>query len=594
MRSHVLGYALCAGAMAACLAGIALAADEFSSPSELPWSLRDRYTFQSGPTALVYAVDNGEWRITHELAGIVLDKVQATITLGDGRIVQVTGNDPGSPSRRHVSTPYGPAAEYAVDWPAREGLVFRHAITALQEHPFYLVHVGVTNTTPEAVGIRRICPLAAPAGSLQDEGDGAMSAERTVAALGGSLVYSAGSPGQMILIHDPVKKLCLVLCASPGTNTGGLTRVSRRTGPWDVVVASEYAPDVLLDPGETLESESAFVAFGEADPVTVGQHYAWVHRRRNPHAFGALPLAWVTIAGRQTPADLAHATREWWPIGVRHALVPADWEFPPGSLRGAPPDYPVDMRAVAVIMRESGISPGISVDPLVVQGGKPDWSLQDKEGQYWLNPSHPKAREFAVKRMRRVVDWGFEFFVLHPSRVPDSVLADWRLTRAQADHEAFMIIAEAAGKLPVMAGSRGQLEPERDAWLAAAAATAWLSNYQLPVGPVRFDVSGLASIDEETLAAMALYRGPIEFVGIPSPRVRRQLESVCTRPRGWVWPVDAAAQAPKVWRILPPGVFERDGARTVGFSGISPEYLGFFDIRPDGLAEVSTPALSGR
>ncbi|MBN2311889.1 MAG: hypothetical protein JXR94_23115 [Candidatus Hydrogenedentes bacterium] len=520
------------------------------SPTELPWNLRDRYTFRNDLAELLYLVDNGEWRLTATGPGTVVDCARAAVTLGDGSVVEATGGERGVPFRERVSGPLGPGTEYGVTLSGRGPFTVRHSITALDEHPFYLVRLCVTNAADSAVDVARISPMVIGPGGLLGYGADAEVGFRRAGVRAGCAMYRRDAMATQALFRNPAGGLLLGLGVSQGEGAASGLELRAYGGAWQGEGASVFEPPRRLEPGQQLEGDPVLLSFSVQDPVALDEYSAWACiARPHPEPAADAPDCWVTVPDHEPADALAAATRAWWDVGVRHALVPGTWEAQPGSLEGAAPYYPRDMEKLATVIARTDMVPGIALNPLAVVEGGDDWTAVGHDGQRWLNPATPEGRRFAIEQMRKVVAWGYKFFVVYDSPVPDEVLRHFAMTRAQADALALALVAEAVGDLPVYPATSGLLPAEQDAWLDAAAGMTRLRRYGMVCGPVRFDATNLAALDDAVVAAMCLYGGPIEFVGLPAPDVARQLAPVLPRTHVAAWPLDPAARAPRVWRM---------------------------------------------
>jgi hypothetical protein len=294
----------------------------------------------------------------------------------------------------------------------------------------------------------------------------------------------------------------------------------------------------------------------------------------------------VTVDEGESLDGLHAAVGQWAGSGITSALVPADWEGVPGSLEGAVPRYPKSMAGVAQAFRATGFTPGITVDPLAVQGGNADWTCASADGQRWLNPAAPDGMAYGIEQMKKVAGWGFAFFAVAPSGVPDDILKHFNMSRARANALAYEIMATAAPDAPVVPASRATLDASRDGWLAAADATCRLREYNGLIGAVRLDAKLVDSVSAETLAAMAFYGGPIEVIGSPSRTLQNQLGRILPRPHWFARAIDAASPAPKLWGIeLYNGAGAKNSIAIVSFEGAPA-------VPADAAASAEAPAWS--
>jgi len=184
------------------------------------------------------------------------------------------------------------------------------------------------------------------------------------------------------------------------------------------------------------------------------------------------------------------------------------------------------MEDVAEELRSMGMRPGITVDPLAVAGAKKTWVKNGEDGTSWLDVTNPKALDYGVLRMQKVVAWGFEFFVVKPSSIPDDVLRHFNITRAQADSYALQMAARAAGGRPVLPTASLTLGNDVLTWQRAASYTEYYEEYGLVAGPIRLRVDGLEKLSPALTAAIGQFSGPVELIGLPRKKVRRDIASL--------------------------------------------------------------------
>lgn len=246
-------------------------------------------------------------------------------------------------------------------------------------------------------------------------------------------------------------------------------------------------------------------------------------------------------------SSLLSAITQWSGIGA--ALVPATWEGRPGSQEGAAPDWPRDIKSVASQVHQQNVAAGITLDPLATTGGKDSFTAKSVDGQIWINPAHEDGMELGIAQAKKAAGWGFDFYVVAPSRIPNEVLKHFNISRARANALAFDMVLKAANGAPVYAASQGALGDSRDEWLEAAAATARLDEYSIPAGPVRLDASRAKDISSETETAIAFCGAPVEVVGSPSNGLRAAVVEAVSRRGFFARPLDIAGPAPKLWQV---------------------------------------------
>jgi hypothetical protein len=196
------------------------------------------------------------------------------------------------------------------------------------------------------------------------------------------------------------------------------------------------------------------------------------------------------------------------------------------------------------------------------------WTAQSADGRTWVNLSDPEGRSFAEKQAGETAGWGFGFIVLAPSAIPDEVLAQFGMTRAQADRLAFEAAVAGSKNLPVYPAAATTMTADRDLWLEAASDVCRMAVYDILVGPVRLDASSLEALPKETLLAMRLWPGPIEVTGTPKSAGKGGLAQVFQSSVLKAFPVDAARRSPLLWQVQA-GETQNDmaGSSVLAFSG---------------------------
>ena len=113
--------------------------------------------------------------------------------------------------------------------------------------------------------------------------------------------------------------------------------------------------------------------------------------------------------------------------------------------------------------------------------------------------------------------------VRSPTEMPGEILRALNITRSVADRVSFELMRTAAAGRPVLPSSGLAIGNDAEGWKSAARAT-WLNPaYNVLTGPVRLDVRGVEELSTEVMAAIVRFSGPVEIVGIPGKKVRRQL-----------------------------------------------------------------------
>ena len=537
-------------------------------PKDMPWNLRDHYTFTPERFELFYGGDNGQWTLNLKGAGTLVDKVNASMTFADGKVVEGADIGVGVTTRQKMTAELGEGVEYIVTIPPKDGISMRHSMTVSTTHPFYVVRTEIKNEGSAPVSIAKIGPIVIPPGSFKPLGPQTTVNYRRVAMQGPCPVFSTDAAPYAVFLNGPAVNETIAFGSLTNGRADTVVELQPFAGAWQGGVTSTFSPPVRLDPGQSLQADPAWVCFVMRTPADLDLYYAQAHANfPKPAKPGAAPRAWVTVKDGESFAALQSARSEWPGIGA--ALVPGTWEGRPGSLEGAAPDWPRDLKSVAAQLHQGNGYAGITVDPLLVTGGKDAFTAKSEDGRVWVNPSSPEGMEYGVAQMKKVAEWGFDFYVVAPSRVPAEVLSHFNIPRAKADALAFDMVLKATGGAPVYAASRGALGATRDEWLDAAAATARLAEYGIVSGPVRFDASKAKDIDDETALAIAFCGSPIEVIGKPSAAVREAVAEAAGKQDFFARPLDIAGPAPKLWQVetTPSGKKESLEVAIVSFAG---------------------------
>ena len=513
------------------LATCMLATTSFASdnPNELPWDLRDHFTFSMESSVMDYAVGNGEWRIVRDSLGAIIERADMEIHLADGRIISTRDLHDGKVVRKNFNTGTLRGIQYTITFSTVHGLTVRHAMTVHTGYPHMLIDVEVENGNAEPVEISAINPVVINPGSMALLSPTTTFTPRRLGFRGTTPMFSRANPPLGAWFEDDAQGILLGFAALPhGTAKTG-TDFAFVNGNWQGVVASKFEPAIRLESGDSVRADSIWVCFALPTTGDLDTLLSWSHSER-PRYNGAPrpPTSWASAA-EGTPLDrLITSAGGWSSCGLKHVLIPTGWEGRPGSLEGGG-GYPRSMERAASQLASTGLTPGITIDPLTGPQGDGAWSVLSSDGQRWLNLSHPGARAAAAQNIRTVASWGFQFIAVEPSRIPDEVLRTFKMTRAQADHLAFEVATEAAGSVPVVPTPTETLALHLPDWLEADDTSRRMMEYRLHIGPVRLELRGNEEISPELVAAIKEFSGAVELVGHPRQSVLSSLRGVFPR-----------------------------------------------------------------
>lgn len=513
------------------------------------WQLRDRYTFDAAQASLVYFNDNGEWRIMGKDSAWLIQGVNFEIVLGDGKVIRSTELGTARMEREPVEGPFGKGINYCTHFKTPEGLSISHRMCSYLNYPFNLAEIRLKNDGAAPITVAAVKPVVIGPGGIANPDGKTLLKSRALNTRGGVPVYAPDKAPLGVAIQFPEKRVNVIVAAVPMSEADSGANFSQTNGVWQGDITCAYAPAIRLAPGQAVTVPPVFISFGHPNMGRADNYYSWVFSNA-PRAKWTTktPAVWASIEEGQSLDGLIAAANELKSCGVTHALIPAGWEKKTGALEGDSPRFPKKIASAAATLRGAGFTPGLTVDPLAVQDLKQGWFVDSQDGLSWLNPKIAEARAAAVKRLGSVLRDGFGFVVVQLSAIPDAVLTQLELTRAEADRIAFNIAAEAAGDMPVFPSAAGTLDRDLDAWLEAAAASSRMAEYAVASAPVRFLASGDA-LGEPLLAAMRFWGGPIEVAGRPSAALRADLARLIARGRISARPVDGASRGPKLWQI---------------------------------------------
>lgn len=551
MRSrHTLRLALLQLVVAAMVTGWHATAEEGDADT-LPWALRDHYAVTIGEGRFLYAVEDAAWTIELDDAGTLVDNVGFAVTLEDGARLDTTSFESGTSGRGSISTPLGDAAEYSVTRSSTLGLTVMHRIVVYKSHPFLTIVVSVRNDSDKSVTITGIRPVVMSPGAIPGFGPGSLMRNRRLTTRGPYAALAQDALASSVIFVDPSYEATVALAALPHNVAVSSAQFELVEGAWRGEMVSVFDPPVRLDPGMQLRADPVWLCFGIPNPADVWALHAWV--------CGALwrsstdiPPYWVTMKDNAPLTALYEIAEKGSSAGIRHVLVPNSWQTEQTSARLVEERYPRNMGQVAGALQDMGMIPGIAVDPLLATKQSKRATVSSADGRHWIDFSHPKAGERAVKEMEKIAGWGYQFFVITPSRIPDEVLRSLNLTRKQAEDFAFYAMNRAARGAPVLPAAEVTLAGDASGWLGASSDTAGLRENGSSIGPVRLDIAALEASSTELSAAMALFEGPIEVLATLDLS-GRELTRILPRQRISSRPLDVVEEVPKVWAVLTRG-----------------------------------------
>lgn len=227
---------------------------------------------------------------------------------------------------------------------------------------------------------------------------------------------------------------------------------------------------VLVSPGETRRSEEILlIAEDRETNIDVWTHWvAITHKARNNKG----PIyGWCSWYDRTTKIDEAHVldvvdTIEKNPNTFGKGIVQIDdgYQIMDGTWN-ANAKFPSGMSRIAHRIRQAGMIPGVWFAPLMINPEHP-WkkanpaAIQSNAkgissfmnpnpfhpaGANWINPSHPKSKEFLRRVIETARDNGFGYIKIDFNGIGNRFVNP-KLTRLQAFRELYTLYRNAAGE----------------------------------------------------------------------------------------------------------------------------------------------------
>ncbi len=521
----ITGFSLCA------MEAFGTAAAE--STVNRPWSLRNHFTFTLEPFRLEYAEDNAEWRVGMGESGILLESAGFSISLADGRTILAALCGKPSTSYQNVTGPLGEGKEYVLQFAEKHGLRVTHRMMTYKTMPFATLRLSVTNAGSKPVEIKKFSPAVFAPGSLRFWDASEQSRTLDMGLMMGYAVVGQQEGTVVNLFHDPARNAALCLGVLPEGNAAASVRLERNGSSWQGAIEHRYAPACRLEPGKTLDSDTVWISYGTPDAAQVMEYFFWSFGKLHPVSARPLPRArWWTLPKNTSLDALLEQAKPWRTVGLKYVLIPEGWESAPGSLKGATPNFPRDMAEAVKKLCGEELLPGLEVDPLA-----------DEQG--WVNPAQDDGRGRIAARAQTLRKWDPSFIVVEMSKIPDTVLAEFGLTREQANDLGGKCFADTLTDIPVLPAPMAQPETKLDPLLTTAALGRHAADQGLNLGPIRLSLNDLPAIDDPLGAAIRLWPGPMELAG-PAPA---SLSRHSALPPVDMRPIDTRNAAPHLWQL---------------------------------------------
>jgi len=514
-----------------CMAALLIAAT-VQGEDRKPWALRDHYTFSSDNAKFLFDVQTAEWMVEVTGVGELVRRATAEVELADGTVIRLSERTAFSDDREDFEGALGRGTRFRSVFKIENGLMIDYSIARFKDRPFMMIQVNMVNTSSKPITVREVRPAVFEPGDLAEIGSSVEVKNVHTRRRGNFATLHDGVLSGLLLLEfdDPP------MTFGVGVLRSGLMETHVDLQPagksYTGRIRSTYHPPLSIAPGSRVGSDSVWMSLFVPDAEDVRSHHAWAEVTGMPPVHvGSIPNGWVTVAPGASAKDLYDVAKAWEGDYVRYALVPAGWEEAPGSTHGRKPDYPRDMAKVAAEIRDIGMIPGITLDPLTADGGDPKWVVTGADGSRWLDLGHPDARAFAMARVQDLIRAGFEFFVVDRSRIPDDILTGFNTTRAQSDLFALEVVTVAAEGRAVLPSASMSLDGDIQRWEEAAWLTGHMRKYGVVAGPIRIDAGALGGVSRALEQAIKGFHGPVEIIGTPKRNVRSAVgEACCSEP----------------------------------------------------------------
>ena len=520
---------------------IVLAAPAFAADEYKPWALRDHYSFDGEFSKFKFDVQTGEWMVEVSGLGVLVKDAQCEIEYADGRVLRLSSLKAVKDERESFDGPLGEGTRFSSVFNAGDGLEINFSVSRFKTRPFMMIHVNLTNKSKAPIDIREVRPAVFDRGAVADLSDSVVVNQAHTQRRGNFSMLSKDTGAGLFLLTLKQPRMTLGVGLLRSGLVNSFVDLKPDGKSWIGAVRCKYEPTLSIQPNSRVGSDPVWTSLLVPDAKQVSEIHAWSEiTGMEALSPDAIPRGWVTVESGTPAADLLKTVESWSGGYIRYALVPQGWEAAPGSVDGRMPDYPKDMGKVARDITKAGMIPGISIDPLACDGGEGKLTVKAADGSHWLNLGMEDARGFAAERVDKLVNQGFQFFVVEASKIPDDVLRKFNVTRSQADLFAMQAVSMAAAGYPVMPSPTLTLGNDLAQWQEAARVTTGMETYGVTAGPLRLNSDDLKDAKGQLVEAIRDFHGPVEIVGTPRKDVRDAVGNACCTQEP---PRRAAAQA---------------------------------------------------
>ena len=374
---------------------------------KMPWTLRDHYTFEGPQTTFFFDVGSGEWKLNVKSLGDVIRDAKAEIVLGDGKTIRLSDLKVARDDREYFSGALGDGTFYRSIFESADGLEIRAAIAQFKERPFLGVYLDVKNLGENPVNIHAIRPAVIGPGGVTGISDQLRVTKVSTAQVSNVALFHDRQDASLFKFELLNAGVTFGIGVLQSGTMQSRVNLLPSGADWQGAVECVFTPPITLAPGKMLSADPLWVSHSVSDPHEVQQFFVWAQAQQRKTGRGIIaPNAWVTVPSDAPATDLYAAARTWKDSNVRFAVAPLSWEGRPGSLDGATPNYPSDMKTFVKEVKAAGMQAGVSIDPLRIDKGDGDWSALSDDGTRWLNPTSEKARDAGIKHLRPAGEMG--------------------------------------------------------------------------------------------------------------------------------------------------------------------------------------------
>ncbi len=226
--------------------------------------------------------------------------------------------------------------------------------------------------------------------------------------------------------------------------------------------------DVLVDPGETRESEQILVL---ARPYreAVQTMFRWIAETHGSRTQRGALFGWLSWYGPYTGITADIVGRVAKAVGKHRDRIPMQviqlddlWQVDRGDWRAHPGGFPDGMKVVADAIRQAGAIPGIWMAVMNTYAPKPKHWYQGKprkDGAGYIDPTHPEGEKFIRESVRRMYQVGYRYYKFDFNHISGAGrLYNPKLTRVQAMRHLYGILREELGEDSYILACTGNVE----------------------------------------------------------------------------------------------------------------------------------------